>query len=432
MTRFKKLAVASAVVTGMLVSADFISISPTLSAADTNAYFDALITRPGFWKGYSLRPRPGFGAESPYFTNQLEYKKDGGYQASSSAPRYVTYDPAVDAAKVVIPAWIQPGYSLLLGTGLGAADTKFYPSEWTGSFGSIGRQVKMDNEIMLITALDPNTVSPRGVMVSRGQYGTKPVAHAAGVPVYLGNNSLPHQVRLPLDTTDGNTYVFTWDVMYSSSYMNTGLAGNKTFQFSSGQDAIWWEVKTRMDGGSKISLPSGFSKATHVGGLDVRSYNRPGGDANWMLTDGTYLGPGVVGNQPVSPMESTFILYPNRWIRYWVVVEQRANDYDYIDLWAADEAQDPRLIYKRIPASTFSKGAPSINKFWLEFNDSSSRLPEERTIDFRDMVAYVRNFAALKNIGDVKPLLQRPAPGVLPGNTTVVPGAPKNVRIVSQ
>ena len=57
MTRFKKLAVASAVVTGMLVSADFISISPTLSAADTNAYFDALITRAGFWKGYSLRPR---------------------------------------------------------------------------------------------------------------------------------------------------------------------------------------------------------------------------------------------------------------------------------------------------------------------------------------------------------------------------------------
>jgi hypothetical protein len=138
----------------------------------------------------------------------------------------------------------------------------------------------------------------------------------------------------------------------------------------------------------------------------------------------------VVANQPINPMESRFLLFPNRWIRYWVRVEQRANDYDYIDMWAADEATNPTLIYKHIPASTYKKGLPTINKFWIEFNDSAARLTEGRTTDFRDLVAYVRNFAALKNIGDITPLLQRPVPGVLPGPTVSLPGAPQNVRIL--
>ena len=420
-----------AVVVAFITSVGFNPASLTLTAADTNAYFDALISREGFWKGYSMRPKAGVGIESPYYAKQLDSTKDGGYlRVSGTEPRFVTYDATVDAAKVVIPAWVQVGGTMTLGTPMSAADTKFYPATWATSFGTVGRQIKIDNEVMLITAWDPNTTNPRGVSVSRGQYGTAPAPHGTTSPVYGASNSLPTQLRVPLGTQDGNTYIFTWDVLYTSSYLGTGLAGNKTFQFSSGEDTIWWEVKTRMDGGSDLSKPAGFSRAVHGGGLDVRSYNRPGGDANWMLTDGSYLGPGVTANLPVAPMQATFLLHPNRWIRYWVVVEQRANDYDYIDLWAADEQTEPKLIYKRIAASTFNKGTPSINYFWLEFNDSQSRLPAGRTDDFADMVAYVRNFAALRNVSDVKPLLQRPVPGVLPGETSTAPGAPKNVRIV--
>jgi len=413
----------------LVTSVRFNPASPTLTAADTNAYFDALITRAGFWKGYSFRPKPGHGADSPYFTNQLEYKRDGGYQQSSSAPRYVTYDDTVDAAKVVIPVWLQPNWSMVLGSAMNTTDTKLYPSPWSsGTFSNLNKQIKIDGEIMVLTGVDPDGTSPRGIVVSRGQYGTKAAAHTAGSAMYVANNSLPHQVRVPLDTVDGNTYVFTWDVLYSSSYVGTGLDGNKTFQFSSGDDQIWWEVKTRMDGGSTVSKPAGFSRAVHVGGMDVRSYNSPGGLANWLLTDGSRLGPGITNNQPVTPMDSTFLLYPNRWIRYWVVVDQRENDYDFIDVYASDEQTDPRQIYRRVPASTF-KGN-SIRKFWLEFNDSAARLPEERIASGKDMVAYVRNFAALMNISDVKPLLARPVPGVLPGETSTAPGAPKNVRIV--
>ena len=428
MMRFKVPAAFLVVAVALMTSVWFNPASSVLSAADSNAYFDALVTRAGFWKGWSFRPKPGFGIESPYYTKQLDSTKAGGYlSADPTEPKFITYDSEVDAAKVVIPAWVQPGWTMTLGTAMGASDTKFYPARWTTSFGAVGRQVKLDTEVMIITALDPSTASPRGVSVSRGQYGTKAAAHAAGTALYLGANSLPTQLRVPLGTEDGNSYVFTWDVLYASSYLGTGLQGNKTFQFSSGDDTIWWEVKTRMDGGSEISKPAGFNKSVHVGGLDVRSYNKPGGNANWLLTDGSYLGPGVLDNQPVDPMESQFILYPNRWIRYWMVIDQRANDYDYIDFWAADEQQNPKLIYKHIPVSV---RANSIRKFWLEFNDSAARLPLGRTDDFADMVAYVRNFAALRNISDVTPLLQRPVPGVLPGATSSGPGAPRNVRIV--
>jgi hypothetical protein len=429
MMRFK---VPVAFFTVAVVTLMSLGSNQSLSAADTNAYFDALITRAGFWKGYSLRPKPGFAADSPYFSNQLEYKKDGGYQQSSSAPRFITYDSAMDAAKVVIPAWIQPLWSTVIGSAMGTTDTKFYPSPYSSGQYPNGRQVRIDGEVMIITGVDADTVSPRGVTVSRAQYGTKAAAHTAGAALYLANNSLPHQVRLPLDTVDGNTYAFTWDVFYSSSFMNTGLEGNKTFQFSSGEDTIWWEVKTRMDGGSKVSIPPSFDPSIHVGGMDVRSYNKPGGNANWSLTDGKFLGPGVLSAEPVTPMQTTWLLYPNRWIRYWVVVDQRANDYDYIDLYAADEQTGPVQIFKHIAVSTFTNraGVPTINKFWLEFNDSMDRLPAERASTQRDMVAYVRNFAAFRNIGDVTPLLQRPVAGVLPGNTVELPGAPKNVRIV--
>src|SRR5688572_17977690 len=124
MIRSKAAAVAFAVATGMLASAHFGVINPTVIAADTNAYFDALVSRAGFWKGYSFRPKAGFGVESPYFSNQLEYKKDGGYQNGNSAPRFITYDSAMDAAKVVIPAWMQPAWTMVLGAGMGSGDSK--------------------------------------------------------------------------------------------------------------------------------------------------------------------------------------------------------------------------------------------------------------------------------------------------------------------
>ncbi len=114
--------------------------------------------------------------------------------------------------------------------------------------------------------------------------------------------------------------------------------------------------------------------------------------------------------------------------QYWVRIEQRVNDYDYFDLWVADEVQAPVQLYKHVPISVRPPDF-SIQSFWLEFNDSASVLPAGRTTDFRDLVAYVRNFAALRDPGDVTGLLQRPIPGLMPVPSTA-PAPPSNLRII--
>jgi hypothetical protein len=61
----------------------------------------------------------------------------------------------------------------------------------------------------------------------------------------------------------------------------------------------------------------------------------------------------------------------------------------------------------------------------LEFNTSTDTYLR---LDERDLVSYVRNFVALRNVSNVASLLVRPVPGAapLPG-----PAPPRNVRIVS-
>lgn len=386
-------------------------------AATGNEYFDALITRSDFWKGYSLRPQVGAPITSPYYEKQLDRPMNGGYQNGNSAPIYITYDSTVDAAKVDMPPW--PSVSgISLASNINSTDSRIIPSKWASY--SIGRQIKIDNEVMTVTAFDPSTVTPRGVTVSRGQYGTTSSLHNIGATLYVSTNSLGNQLRLPLNTADGNTYLFTWDVKFTASFLQTGLAGNKTFQFTSGGDSIWLEVKTRMDGGTEVSRPPQFDKTQNVGGIDVRSYNLPGGNTDWNLTDGRYLGPTVTKNTPIEPQVGTFALFPNRWTRYWLRIEQRVNDYDYFDLWVADELQNPVLLYNRIPVSVRPMDF-SINKFWLEYNDSQEYLPLGRTTDFRSLTSFVRNFAALKNPGDVSALLLRPVSGGVSPPPSITP-----------
>lgn len=425
MTRLRACLVTSAAVVGSLLSGFAPGVLPVAAQADANAYFNALVSRADLWKGFSLRPRAGEPVTSPYYANQLEIPRDGGYQHSNAAPKFVTFDARMDAAKVVIPAFAQPGFSATISHNLSSNETRVFPAVWSGAY-VVGAQVKLDSEVMMITQADGGAVSPRGFTVDRARYGTSAAPHGAGTALYTANSSLPNQVRLPLDTQDGNTYIFTWDAMYTSSYLGTGLAGNKTFQFTSGGDKIWLEVKTRMDGGSSGTIPPGFDPRVHVGGIDVRSYNRVNGDANWMLTDGDSLGHGFTKNTPIEPITGRFTIHPNRWTRYWVQLQQRANDYDYFDLWVADEAQGPVHLYSRVPISVRPSDF-SVRRFWIEFNDSASRLPEGRTTDFRDLVAYVRNFAALRNAGDIKPLLLRPIPGVVP---QAGPSPPVNIRVV--
>ena len=105
---------------------------------------------------------------------------------------------------------------------------------------------------------------------------------------------------------------------------------------------------------------------------------------------------------------------------------------DYVTFYMADEGQAPRMLLNRVPMhlpidhETESRRS-SMNRFWLEFNTSTSALTRS---DQRDLVSYVRNFAMLRNPGDVTPLLIRPSGGVPPPYTGPALRSPSNLRIL--
>lgn len=412
---------------------------------DPHAYFEALQAHPSHWRSYSLRD-----------PTQLLPKGMGGYANSNSAPLDVTYAPGLDthphrqdAAKVTIGAFQLPeGAQSILVADIDAETLTLPLSDRLGdvtkvttSYNSKGRQIKIDDEIIIlnenVTPLDRAT----GIVTlsQRGAYGTTATSHAAGTPSRIGGNSLANQIRVPVESHDGAQWMITWDYFLTDSWINCGIGNYKAFQLSSGGDKIWWEPQLHFDGGGK-PRPDTYVQGEHVAVTGrARSYNRVGGPADWALTDGNSLGPGVTDNNPVVPalpvasppaglisrflqgiglMPTTvyaggpfFPMMPNRWTRQWVLVDQRANDYDRLSVWVSDTETDAVQVYDDVPVSVRSTGATpnSIDKFWLEFNTSTAYLPQGR-IDagFVDLVAYVRTIAVLKDPGDIAAYLQRP------------------------
>ncbi len=357
--------------------------------SDPHAYFDALTARNDHWKSFSLRT-----------PEQVQE-----YKAANSLPASVTYDPAndphprrQDAAKVEVPTW------LLSGTlALPVAEGDFTVTlEQAGPAFVKNSQLLVDNEIMNITGKTGNVLT-----VTRGFFGRPIASHQAGAPVSLGNLSLPNQVWLPLNTEDGHVYLATWDAWYSEDLASelSGLKNWKTFQFDApkregGGAGIWFEVRTRFD------LAEGPNELAWV---DARTY-------------GTF-GPNVTANQPLSPAAGTFSVRPNTWVRYWVMIEQRASDWDLMSLWVADENTGPVQIIDKRELEAFT----GITQFRLEYNTSTYSLPSDRG----SLVGYFRNFAVLRDVGDPTPLFVRPLAGpqlaALPESG---PRPPSNVRIV--
>lgn len=414
---------------------------PAKAEDAAHAYFNALVARSDHWKSASLRSESQLGAP-----------RSGGYAASNSGPYWVTYSPLTDrdphrqdAAKAVIEPW--QDMTEVMVAPLSAVDQWIRLSSASGDVTKVStsfnseRQLKLGSEIMMIErppapcAASNLTCSPldrtTGLLrVKRGQYGTTALPHAVNEgPLLLSNNSLRKQIRIPLGTSNGNTYLFTWDTYYTSSYLNTGLLNHKSFQFAS--NSLWLEPQTQFHGRNAAC----FNSSTHVASVDVRSYAKDGvgGDPDWRRTTGNQLGPGTVDNQPLRPQAGEFCIAANRWTRWWVRIEQRADDYDYMDFWMADEGTAPVHLFKRIPLSVEPDSKPipdSITEWWIELNTSTDELPAGRTHDFRDLVVYVRNFVALLNPpSDVNPFLLRPVPGGPLPPPLVGPAPPKNVRI---
>ena len=88
------------------------------------------------------------------------------------------------------------------------------------------------------------------------------------------------------------------------------------------------------------------------------------------------------------------------WTRYWVLIEQRADDWDLMSLWVADENNDAVKIIDRLQFAV--KG--TLHAFWLEYNTSS----KGKGAALGERVGYARNVAMLRNVKDVESLMQRP------------------------
>ena len=409
----------------------------TLSAAvDPHLYFKSLVARRDVFKAYSLRPVAGAPITSPYYEKQLDLPKNLGYAGGNSSGYWITYnrnddsDPhAQDAAKVVVPPFVPP-YINGVGTLATAISAQTDPITLVNGYGPLyninNRTVMIDGEMMDIYNPDgaggiPMYNRDTGVLyVKRGVRGTTATNHSAGASVRYSVNTVPNTVRLPLDTTDGHVYFFTWEGYWTDSYIRTGLTNHKTFNFLS--DGIWLEPNTQFGGGGGTAKVSNFNKDTDVAAFQMRSYNKLNGPATWSLATEDYVGPGVTAVEPLGAQLTTFVFKPNRWNRFFVRIDQRANDYDLVDAWIADEQVGPVQTHRQMKVSV-REG--KIDKFVLEFNTSTDMFTRG---NMRDLVAYVRNFVALQDPGDVTDLLQRPnSDGVVASR----PGAPRNVRIIS-
>ena len=393
--------------------------TPVAQAAGEHDYFNSLVSRPEHWKSYSLRS-----------TAQLNYPKNGGYANGNSGNLDVTYNPSndydlhrQDAAKVVIPTW-NDNINTLLARPMSATDTTIWLKSTTGSVTGVttginvrGIYIKIGDEIVRgSTAEYPlDRATGEFVLSARGVNGSTAAAHSVGEGLQPGKNSLGNQIRVPLGTTDGNKYLVTWDGYWTDSYLNTGLTNHKAFQFSSGGDNIWLEPQTNFAGGGAYGAGC-FDESVHVAGIGIRSYNAINGDPDYSKTAGNSAR--ITNGEPIAPKVGVFCLYPNRWTRFWMEIEQRANDYDIMSFWVADEVQNAVKIYDKIPVSVRT-ATGGIDKFWLEFNTSTAYLPPERLANQRDLVAYIRNVAALKNYSSADSFLIKPgAAGTLPPPVT--------------
>lgn len=373
-----------------------------------NAYFDALVARSDHWKSSSLRTQALIDSVSLIKPNQ-----------------WVKYDASLDAAKSVIPAFMDIG--LRVGPPMApSADRIVLDKPLTQANKNLliaTRGILVGSEIMTVHipgnvwgAQFPDDLT---VLVQRGQFGTSADSHAQGVNADISQNSLLSYLRIPLGTSDGNTYLFTWDVRYGASYLGKDLVprtiGRKEFHLTKGpRGSVWLETRVRPDGQDGMGKYA-IDRTKEHALIDARHYD----------TDNVGLpGSNVTSIDPLRPQVGRFVVKAEKWTRFWWFVDQRANDYDYFSLWVADEDRQPVKIFDGLTLRT--QGDPAmIYSWWFQQNTSADIYRGAR----RDLISHVRNFVALRNPTNVPSLLLRPLAGV--PVEVHAPGAPLNLRLVS-
>lgn len=382
--------------------------------------YDSLIAHPNFYKGFSLRPRVGAPITSPYYEKQLLRPGLGGYRASNdpATPSYMIYDPThdTDSHKQDAMKLFIPGFSRYNGLGgdyekggfilqapLGVADTTIPCPQITGSFSPWVQKAFLSEsgEIIKITAID--TVN-KIFTVTRANFGSIASTYPAGAIFGTNYNTIPVNIRLPIGTQDGHSYLFIYYFYLTDSFLNTGLTNHKAQNLIS--NGIWFEPDFSYQGGTGAAKIAGFDKNTYIAAFQVRSYNIITGGAG-PYPSGTdpkgYCGPGVTDNEPLSPQINTFAILPNVWNKVFIHLQQRAGDYDLVSTWIADETRGPILIHNQLPLS-IRESVDSVSELVMEFNTSTQAC----TRGNRMLVGYMKNVAVMKDLSDITPFLVKP------------------------
>lgn len=204
---------------------------------------------------------------------------------------------------------------------------------------------------------------------------------AAKVFIPADRVSLRPQVRVPIPETTDGTLLVTWDAWFGKEFAvaNTQIPTFKNFQFSSGR--IWTEVRALF----------GRAEPPFVAKVDVRQYG--GAEKKGPVVDGVKY-----SSDTLAPLVASFSIMPETWTRYWVLIKPAGEWYEF-SLWLGDENRDAVQIYN---AARIKPNEKYWDQFWLEYNTSAhpAHCPAR--------TGYFRNIVMLKDVPDVKSLLERP------------------------
>lgn len=290
-----------------------VSAAGTSGSVNPHAYFESLLAHSAFWKAYSLRPVPGVtDPEDPYWVNQLtEEDSGGGFGAQTIGkgfePHPWEYDATEDAARLTMPPFVDVSGMTLQGGGVSSGATVLTFDNVVGTF-SVGRSIKIDNEVMLIGA---RVTGVGGTLtVTRGHAGTTPAAHSAGALTRLLTNTSPSKLIIPLNTNNEvNHFFFVWDTKHTDSFVGNGLTNHKTYQIASGFSAIWFEPNT-------VYSPDPEQEGDYVDGVDV--------SATQVRGYGSVIAPPTTDDEPLEPQAGTFTIKPNKWTRYFALLRVKS------------------------------------------------------------------------------------------------------------
>lgn len=294
---------------------------------------------------------------------------------------YITYSATPDMARISVPAFSPTQADVcwsvtdrVLSAAINNSQTTLTLTvEFNADQGS---SLKCDNEIILV-----GTDNGGGSLsnLTRGYGGTAAASHAMGTVCSVSNNSIQGALVVTFTPiADGETVLYTWDEVATTSYQNSGVPGHKKYQILE-SSAVWIEPRWLFQG----SGDSGFSatcwnSSTHFAAVDIRTYGNIYDDEPiWINGNSTRQGPNTsndneTGNTliPDAGMVS-YCMKPGVKYRYWLRIKKRANDWEDLSWWirGEDEGSATR-IYNEVQVSIAS--GKTLNGFWQEGNTSST------------------------------------------------------------